>query len=86
MTQVNSSVQVRSRLVDVLRRDLIGPAHDAEVFSPSPARWYLTGFLVPTSTPEESVTHERRRDDEADRRAENACLVEVRDGGAEDSR
>ena len=54
MTQVNSSVQVRSRLVDVLRRDLIGPAHDAEVLSQSPARWYLTGFLVPTSTPEES--------------------------------
>jgi hypothetical protein len=33
-----------------------------------------------------SVTHQRRRDDEADCRPENAGLVEVRDGGAEDSR
>jgi hypothetical protein len=32
------------------------------------------------------VTHQRRRDDEADCRPENAGLVEVRDGGAEDSR
>ena len=34
----------------------------------------------------DTVTHQRRRDDEADRRPENAGLVEVRDGGAEDSR
>ena len=33
-----------------------------------------------------SVTHQRRRDDEADCRPKNAGLVEVRDGGAEDSR
>jgi hypothetical protein len=32
------------------------------------------------------VTHQRRRDDEADCRPENAGLMEVRDGGAEDSR
>ena len=34
----------------------------------------------------DNVTHQRRRDDEADCRPENAGLVEVRDGGAEDSR
>jgi hypothetical protein len=31
------------------------------------------------------VTHQRRRDDELDRRSENGGLTEVRDGGAKDS-
>ena len=44
---------VRGRLVDVLRRDLIGPGpEDAdlhrEVLAENPSRWYLTGFLAPS--------------------------------------
>ncbi|NOG73925.1 DISARM system helicase DrmA [Roseicella sp. DB1501] len=44
---------VRGRLVEVLRRDLIGPGpEDAdltrEVLKENPSRWYLTGFLAPS--------------------------------------
>lgn len=45
------SVQVRSKLVDSLRLDLVGPSDSlgdpAEVLPQAPSRWYLTGFLVP---------------------------------------
>ncbi|WP_437879073.1 DISARM system helicase DrmA [Sorangium sp. So ce513] len=40
-------VDVRDRLVDVLREDLIGPTEPEEALQESPSRWYLTGFLVP---------------------------------------
>ena len=44
---------VRGRLVDVLRRDLIGPGPEdtdlhREVLAENPSRWYLTGFLAPS--------------------------------------
>ncbi|MFQ3666831.1 MAG: hypothetical protein SNJ79_12525, partial [Sphingomonadaceae bacterium] len=43
---------VRGRLVDVLRRDLIGPGPEdpdlaREMLKENPSRWYLTGFLAP---------------------------------------
>lgn len=48
-----SAAAVRGRLVDVLRRDLVGPAPDdtdlaREVLKENPSRWYLTGFLAPS--------------------------------------
>jgi hypothetical protein len=48
------SVQVRDELVDVLRRDLIGPldTHEEELLPQPPSRWYLTGFLIPYEAPE----------------------------------
>ena len=44
--------QVRARLVDVLRRDLIGPGpQDLDIarerLKENPSRWYLTGYLAP---------------------------------------
>lgn len=44
---------VRGRLIDVLRRDLIGPGPQdgdiaREVLKENPSRWYLTGFLAPS--------------------------------------
>lgn len=44
---------VRTRLVDTLRRDLIGPGpEDAdlarELLTENPSRWYLTGYLAPS--------------------------------------
>ena len=44
---------IRARLVDTLRRDLIGPGpEDAdlarELLKENPSRWYLTGFLAPS--------------------------------------
>lgn len=48
------AIAVRRRIVDLLRRDLIGPAPgpedadlSAEILSENPSRWYLTGFLAP---------------------------------------
>ena len=49
-----SPVAVRDRLIDLLRRDLVGPHPDLdpdlarEVFAGvSPSNWYLTGYLGP---------------------------------------
>src|SRR5947208_376127 len=46
------SVEVRARLVDILRRDLVGPGPQdddlaRERLSENPSRWYLTGFIAP---------------------------------------
>src|SRR6202795_4104890 len=47
-----SATAIRGRLVDTLRRDLIGPAPaDADLarerLKDNPSRWYLAGFLAP---------------------------------------
>ncbi|MEA1842962.1 DISARM system helicase DrmA [Agrobacterium tumefaciens] len=50
-----SPTTVRGRLVETLRRDLIGPnLNDIDIadekLDTNPSRWYLTGFLVPAPT------------------------------------
>jgi hypothetical protein len=51
MPETMKSVEVRSKLVDALRLDLIGPldglSDPKEVLPQAPSRWYLTGFVVP---------------------------------------
>ena len=47
-----TSAEVRTRLVDILRRDLVGPSpHDIDIsherLRDTPSRWYLTGFIAP---------------------------------------
>src|ERR1700730_16884826 len=49
---MTKSVEIRAHIVDVFRRDLIGPGEQdadlaAERLNESPSRWYLTGFLAP---------------------------------------
>jgi hypothetical protein len=49
---LTSPVAIRGRLVDTLRRDLIGPGPDdadltKERLKNNPSRWYLAGFLAP---------------------------------------
>ena len=76
--------QVRDALTHALDLDLIGPGlegeHSAECLPgwERPSTWYLTGFLVPTGTPE----HQRSDDD-----ADDAYDAEVPDhlGLAEES-
>ncbi|MEO5340504.1 MAG: DISARM system helicase DrmA [Magnetococcus sp. MYC-9] len=55
-----SSSEIRDRLLDALRLDLVGPDNDhpfaRELLSDTPSRWYLTGFLVPREAPEEQRT------------------------------
>src|SRR5581483_5117498 len=55
-TFMTQSVDIRAKLVDAFRRDLVGPgpqdAHLAtERLSENPSRWYLTGFLAPADDP-----------------------------------
>ena len=55
---INSS-EVRERLVDALKLDLVGPwaGHalaDEQLHGRyRPSNWYLTGFLIPSGTPPE---------------------------------
>jgi len=69
--------EVRSRLVDSLRLDLVGPepgsVHEREALPTMPSRWYLTGFLVPFEAPE-SQKHDETEQEELD-------LVSVPGGG-----
>jgi hypothetical protein len=55
-------VQVRQQLIDALRLDLVGPdrglGNPTEVLPQSPARWYLTGFLVPIDAADEQRAEE----------------------------
>jgi len=70
-----NSVEVRQKLVDALRLDLIGPdparglGTPDEVLPQWPSRWYLGGFLVPLEAPEEQRSEEGS-DDELDAMAE----------------
>jgi len=56
-TSLNESAEVRDRLIDALRLDLIGPDPrednlQHERLPHAPSRWYLTGFLAPTGAPD----------------------------------
>jgi hypothetical protein len=50
---MTTSLEARNGLVDLLRRDLIGPHPDRdgdlaeEVLDEKPSRWYVSGFIVP---------------------------------------
>ena len=67
MPEEITSVQVREKLVDALRLDLIGPSDtlgDAkEALPQSPSRWYLTGFLVPLDAAPEDKSDETANDE-----------------------
>lgn len=72
-----TSSEVRSRLIDALRLDLVGPMGSLgtpkETLPQAPSRWYLTGFLVPTEA-DESQRVDPTSDDELDQAAEPAGL------------
>jgi hypothetical protein len=54
---VKSSTEIRAHLVELFRRDLVGPHPEKDTdlarerLSESPSRWYLTGFLAPSDDP-----------------------------------
>jgi hypothetical protein len=56
MTAPRRSVDVRTSIVDIFRRDLVGPGpQDTDIakerLNESPSRWYLAGFLAPADDP-----------------------------------
>ena len=75
------SLEVRSRLVDALKLDLVGPwaGHelDAEQLPgrERPSNWYVAGFLIPTGTPPDRSA-DADEDDDLDTVPEAAGLAE----------
>src|ERR1700757_2360806 len=67
MPEEMNSVQVRGKLVDALRLDLVGPSDTLgdpkEALPQAPSRWYLTGFLVPLDAAPEQKSDETANDD-----------------------
>jgi hypothetical protein len=63
MPEAMTSVGVRSKLVNALRLDLVGPSDSSgdpnEVLPQAPSRWYLTGFLVPLGADQAQRTDEQ---------------------------
>src|SRR5262245_40802371 len=76
-----TSLEVRGRLVDALKLDLVGPCGDnplAEERLPGwvrPSNWYLTGFLVPSAAPPEKNA-DADEDDDFELVPESAGLAE----------
>ena len=73
------AVDVRARIVETVRRDLIGPGPSDldlrdERLKENPSRWYLTGFLAPAPDGE---------DDAADETAEEGDPLVGEDEGAD---
>jgi Helicase conserved C-terminal domain len=60
-------VEVRGKLVEALRLDLVGPGdglgNPVEVLPQSPSRWYLTGFLVPIGAGKEQRSDEAAQEE-----------------------
>lgn len=80
-TPPTSSVEVRDRLVEALKLDLVGPLADDALRNEClpgwirPSSWYLTGFLIPVGTPPEESS-DADEDDDVDVVPETAGLVE----------
>ncbi|MCK6530350.1 DISARM system helicase DrmA [Myxococcota bacterium] len=53
MSSTPTRLEVRDHLVQALAYDLVGPMREDELLPQRPTRWYLTGFLVPRTAPEE---------------------------------
>ena len=76
-----TSLEVRERLVEALKLDLVGPwaGHAlAEEQLPGryrPSNWYLTGFLIPSGTPPEKSA-DADEDDDLGEIPESAGLAE----------
>ena len=76
-----NSLEVRERLVEALKLDLVGPwaghpfAEEKLRGWERPSKWYLTGFLIPSGTPPEESSDTDEQDD-LDGVSESAGSVE----------
>ena len=75
------SVEVRARIVDALKLDLVGPwaghalADEQLPMRERPSNWYVAGFLIPTDAPADKRS-DADEDDDLDIVPEAAGLVE----------
>jgi len=76
------SLEVRARLVEALKLDLVGPwaghplAEEQLLGWRRPSNWYLTGFLIPSGTPPERSADADEDDDMGGEIPESAGLAE----------
>jgi hypothetical protein len=69
LSPILTSEAARARLVEALRLDLVGPwtGHplaEEKIFGWTyPSNWYLSGFLIPVTTPPEKAADEDQEDD-----------------------
>src|SRR5258706_14793352 len=76
-----TSLEVRERLVDALKLDLVGPWAEHEFAEEQlsnrlrPSAWYLTGFLIPSGMPPEKSS-DADEDDDISEIPEKAGLAE----------
>src|SRR5437870_4874096 len=76
-----TSLEVRERLVEALKLDLVGPWAGHALVNERlpgwvrPSNWYLTGFLIPLGTPPEKSA-DADEDDDVDVIPESAGLAE----------
>ncbi len=76
-----NSLEVRERLVEALKLDLVGPwaghplADERLPGRVRPSNWYLTGFLIPSGTPPEKSA-DADEDDDLSEIPESAGLAE----------
>jgi hypothetical protein len=57
---MTTPVQVRAELVKALALDLVGPApddsaHREEILTQAPSKWYLTSFLAPRGSSDDTA-------------------------------
>ena len=77
-----TSLEVRKRLVEALKLDLVGPwaghalAEERLPRRERPSNWYLTGFLIPSGTPPEKSADADEDDDMGGEVPESAGLPE----------
>lgn len=62
-----TSVEVRAKLVEALKLDLVGPTDNLgkpdEILPQSPSRWYMSGFLVPIGAERDQRVDEAATED-----------------------
>ncbi len=77
-----TSEEVRKKLVEALELDCIGPRKDLgdaqEQLAQWPSRWYLTGYLIPSSAPDQQRFVAGAEDDEFDAVREKEGLDDER--------
>lgn len=80
-----ASVELRDRLIDLLRRDLIGPRPDIdadltrEILPEKPSRWYVGGFIVPAYDGAGSAIADE--DEAAEEVGDDLLAIETLDSG-----
>lgn len=64
---MSTSATIRSEIVEALKLDMVGPdnrhAFARELLPDAPSRWYLCGFLVPSTAPTEQKSDETSSDE-----------------------